>query len=157
MPRQSKWNFVAPCGLYCEECTAFLDKECGGCRSNEGLSKEYRKYCKIYGCASSKNLKVCLECQGFPCKTFAFFKAERLEASSWFLDIWNNMKQIEKTGLTNFLRKKTNWLNKRKKCAEERGIKYCDECEMWPCELLKRPVLAPADLKEFKEFMKGIT
>ena len=149
-----KWNLVAPCGLYCEECTAFLNEECRGCRSNEGLSKEYREYCKIYQCSSSKNLKICLECEKFPCNLFDFFKAERLEDSSWFLDVWSNMKQIEQAGLANFLKKKTNWLRKRKGCAEKRGIKYCDGCTRWPCEFLKRPVLVPADLKKFQEFME---
>jgi len=63
------------------------------------------------------------------------------------------MKQIRKMGLTNFLRKKANWLGKRKECAEKKGIKYCDECKQLPCEFLKRPVLVPANLKEFKKFM----
>jgi len=154
MSNRNKWNLVAPCGLYCGECTAFLSEECLGCRSDLGLSKEYRKYCKIYQCSSDKNLKTCLECKDFPCKIFDFFKAEKLEDSSWFLDVWSNMKQIEEIGLTNFLRKKRNWLSRRKECAEKRGIKYCDECKQWPCEFLKRPVLVPADLNSFKEFMK---
>ena len=46
------------------------------------------------------------------------------------------------------------WLEKRRKCAEKKGIKYCDECEQWPCEFLKRPVLVPVDLKGFREFME---
>ena len=151
-----KWNMVAPCGLYCGECTGYLSGKCGGCRSNEGISKEYNQDCKIYNCLNNKNLKICLECEGFPCKFFDFFKAETLQGSSWFLDIWSNMKHIKEADLTNFLAEKENWLNRRKECAEKRGVKYCDECERWPCELLKRPVLVPADLKEFKAFMKKI-
>ena len=154
MSKENRWNLVAPCGLYCGECTAFLNEECGGCRSNEGLGKEYRKYCRIYQCSNSKNLKICLECKEFPCKTFDFFKAERLEESSWFLDVWNNMKQIKEVGLTEFLNKKQDWLRQRKECVKKRNIEYCDECKQWPCELLKRPVLVPVDLRGFKEFMK---
>jgi len=154
MSNGNKWNLVAPCGLYCGECTAFLSGECVGCRSDMGLSREYRKYCKIYQCSSGRNLKICLECRDFPCKIFEFFKAEKLEDSSWFLDVWTNMKQIKEIGLVKFLRKKRNWLSKRKECAEKRGIKYCNECKQWPCEFLKRPVLVPADLKDFKEFMR---
>ena len=154
MSKENRWNLVASCGLYCGECTALLNGKCGGCRSNEGLSKEYRKYCKIYHCSSSKNLKICLKCKEFPCKTFDFFKAERLEESSWFLDVWNNMKQIKEVGLTEFLNKKQDWLRQRKECAKKRNIKYCDECKQWPCELIKRPILVPADLEGFKEFMK---
>ncbi len=69
----NQWDLVAPCGLYCGECAAFFNKKCGGCRSNKGLSKKYRKYCQIYDCSANKKLKICLECQGFPCK---FFKKE---------------------------------------------------------------------------------
>jgi hypothetical protein len=64
------------------------------------------------------------------------------------------MKQIKGTGLTKFLKKKENWLKKRVECARKKGIKYCDMCKQWPCEFLKRPVLVPVDLDEFKNFMK---
>ena len=154
MTDKNEWNFVAPCGLYCEECTAFLNSECGGCRSNKGLSEKYNKYCKIYQCSSDKNLKICVECKDFPCKFLDFFKAETLESSSWFIDVWHNMKQVREIGLTEFLTKKRDWLRKRKECAKKRNIKYCDECKQWPCELIKRPILVPADLEGFKEFMK---
>lgn len=154
MTDKNEWNFVAPCGLYCEECTAFLNSECGGCRSNKGLSEKYNKYCKIYQCSSDKNLKICVECKDFPCKFFDFFKAETLESSSWFIDVWHNMKQVREIGLTEFLTKKRDWLRKRKECAKKRNIKYCDECKQWPCELIKRPILVPADLEGFKDFMK---
>jgi len=154
MLNRNKWNLVAPCGLYCGECTAFLNEECKGCRSNEGLSSEYRKHCRLYQCSNSKNLRICLECEEFPCKLFDFFKAEKLEESSWFLDVWSNMKQVKEIGLTNFLGKKESLLRKRKECAEKRGIKYRNECRRWPCELLKRSVLVPVDLKKFKEFME---
>jgi hypothetical protein len=102
MLNESKWNFVAPCGLYCRECTAFLDGKCGGCRSDEGLSREYRKYCKIYQCLNVKNLRTCLECMEFPCGFFDLFKAETLKSSSWFLDAWVNMKQIQTHGISSF-------------------------------------------------------
>lgn len=154
MTNENAWNLVAPCGLYCGECLAFLDRECGGCRSNRGLSKKYREYCKIYECSSNKGLKICLECNEFPCKFFDFFKAEKLIESSWFLDVLSNMKQIKEIGLSNFLKKKESWLKEREECAVKRGVKYCDECKEWPCELLKRPVLVPANLKEFMEFMR---
>jgi hypothetical protein len=154
--KKQKWNLVAPCGLYCGECTAFLNGKCKGCRSNRGLSREYRKYCKIYGCAEKKNVRICIECDKFPCKFFNFFAAEKLEESSWFLDIWANMKQIQEIGLANFLKKKINWLKQRKKCANKRKVKYCGECKQWPCELLKRPILTPVNLKKFKEFMEKI-
>jgi len=48
MKGKNNWNFVTPCGLYCGECTVLLEGKCGDCKSNEGLSREYRKHCKIY-------------------------------------------------------------------------------------------------------------
>ncbi|MEM3442452.1 MAG: DUF3795 domain-containing protein [Candidatus Bathyarchaeia archaeon] len=155
-PNKNDWNYVAPCGLYCGECKAFLLKECGGCRSEKGISKNYVMHCKIYQCARNKNLKICLECDAFPCKFFDFFKAEKPMDSSWFLDVWSNMKQIREGSLESFLKTKKAWLKRRLRCANKKGIRYCDECKSWPCELLKRPVLVPADLQKFREFMEKI-
>jgi len=73
-----------------------------------------------------------------------------LKQSSWFLDVWGNMKQIKEHGLSKFLEDKEGWLEKRRECAGKRGVKYCDECGQWPCELLKREVLVPIDLEKFK-------
>ncbi|HIH95991.1 MAG TPA: hypothetical protein HA348_00625 [Thermoplasmata archaeon] len=44
---------------------------------------------------SNKKLKICLECKEFPCKFFDFFKAEKLERRSLFLEVRSNMKQIK--------------------------------------------------------------
>lgn len=147
------WNLVAPCGLYCGECTGLLNGECGGCRSNKGLSSEYQKYCKIYKCATNKNLQTCLDCKSFPCKFFEFFKAETLKSSAWFIDVWCNMKQVKERGISKFLKTKEKWLEKRKACAAKRGISCCDKCAQWPCELLKREILTPTDLQKFKKIM----
>ncbi len=149
----TEWNLVAPCGLYCGECTGLLSGECEGCRSGKGLSKEYQKYCAIYKCAASKNIRICLDCESFPCKFFDFFKAETLESSAWFLDVWLNMKQVKEKGVSKFLKAKEKWLARRRTCAAKRGIRYCDKCKQWPCELIKREVLVPIDLQKFKDFM----
>jgi len=63
------------------------------------------------------------------------------------------MKQIKEIGVERFLKRKGS-LKRRKRCAEKRGIKGCDECKQWPCELLKRSVLVPVDLEKFKKFME---
>lgn len=155
MSEGDNWNLVAPCGLYCGECTGFLDGICGGCRSNQGISLDYSENCKIYQCLNSKNLKICSECKEFPCKFFGFFKSEKSEIHPWFLEVSNNMRQIKKMGLPSFLKEKGDWVNKRKECAQRKGMKYCDVCKQWPCELMKRATLVPVDLKEFREFMKN--
>jgi hypothetical protein len=91
-------------------------------RSNEGLNKEYRKHCRIYGCPSNRDLRICLECEEFPCKYFDLCNAEKLEHSSWYLDVWSNMKQIRETGLKDFLKKKGNWLRKGRNVLKKEEI-----------------------------------
>ncbi|MEM3616779.1 MAG: hypothetical protein QXJ31_02555 [Candidatus Bathyarchaeia archaeon] len=66
------------------------------------------------------------------------------------------MKQIKEKGISKFLKAKEKWLTKRRTGVTKKGIKYCDECKHWPCELLKREVLLPMDLQKFKEFMSKI-
>jgi len=63
------------------------------------------------------------------------------------------MKQVKEQSISKFLKAKEKWLEKRKACAIKKGIKYCNECKQWPCELLKREVLTPMELQKFKEYM----
>ena len=156
MPKKinGNWDLVAPCGLCCRECTGFLDAKCGGCRSNQGLSKEFRKYCRIYKCSENKGLKLCLDCNDFPCRFFEFFG---FPGGYWFLDNLNNMRQIKKQGIVKFLEMELKWLEGRKECAKEKGINRCDVCGQRPCKLYgARLILVPVDLNDFKEFMEGV-
>ncbi len=63
------------------------------------------------------------------------------------------MKQVRKLGISEFLSRRRSRVEERKACARSMGVSFCDECEDWPCDLLKRPVLAPMDLKLFERLM----
>ena len=69
-----KAGLIAPCGMNCSLCVAYLrDKnQCPGCRSiDSGKTSEYRKNCIIKNCDQLKknNWKYCSDkCEKFPCK-----------------------------------------------------------------------------------------
>jgi hypothetical protein len=137
---KDKWNYLAPCGIYCGECRAFIDGQCKGCRSNEGAAKCNSKECKIALCVGSKKHKVCMECDEFPCSLFDYFRARRLEDSVWYIDVVRNMKELNEVGLDELCRRKDAWVKERVECAKRKGIGYCDECKDWPCRIMSNPV-----------------
>jgi hypothetical protein len=134
---KDKWDLMAPCGLYCGECKAFLDEECGGCRSNSGIAAEFSRICKIALCSNDKKVKVCLECDDFPCSHMDYFKARRLQESGWYIDIVGNMKDLKELGLEELCKRKDASVSERLACAKKRGVPFCDTCKDWPCRLCR--------------------
>lgn len=133
-------DLVAPCGLYCGECSAFQDGSCGGCISRKGLCLKYTKICKIYSCCVDKRgLGVCSQCKEFPCENFrAFFNTP-----AWFAEVTGNLRRIEKIGMKNFLTEQVKRVNQLISCAKKHGIAHCSQCKNWPCRILKRLPLVP--------------
>lgn len=61
---------IAKCGLACEVCQYFINRDCLGCvRENELNSK-----CLIFTCAKKKKIKYCLQCSEFPCEFMCLSK-----------------------------------------------------------------------------------
>jgi len=52
---------ISYCGIVCEYCKAYTRKLCGGCDT-------HINECVYAKCASKKGIRVCLECEDFPCK-----------------------------------------------------------------------------------------
>lgn len=135
-------NLVAPCGLYCGECLGFQDGRCQGCLSRKGLCLKYSKICKIYDCClNEKKIRFCNECKNFPCENFDFFKDGEYD---WFSEVVTNLKIIKRVGVEKFLNIEVKRVKRLIKCANQKGISHCVECNDWPCEKLKRPPLTPA-------------
>lgn len=133
-------NLIVPCGLYCGECSGFQEKKCGGCLSRKGLCLKYTKTCQIYSCCvDEKKRRFCSECSDFPCEKFDKF----FNTSQWHNEVVGNLKRIKKLGVKKFLKEQVRRVKKLIKCAEERGIKHCRQCQSWPCRNLKRSPLVP--------------
>lgn len=134
-------DLIAPCGLYCGECSALQDGSCGGCISRKGLCLKYTKICKIYDCCiKGKGLRVCCECKEFPCeKLKAFF-----DTPAWYNNVVGNLKQVKRIGLEKVLGEEVKRVEQLIRCAEEHNVIHCGQCREWPCSKMKREPLTPA-------------
>ena len=57
----------APCGIYCKHCPGVKVFGCEGCRTREGMIRDFPQ-CKTYECVTSRGYKFCYECEEFPCE-----------------------------------------------------------------------------------------
>jgi hypothetical protein len=55
---------IAKCGLACEVCQHFINRDCLGCIKENELNSR----CLIFKCAEEKNIQYCIQCMEFPCK-----------------------------------------------------------------------------------------
>lgn len=70
MTKRPTADMMAPCGVMCYACSAFLDEKrpCPGCRAP--AQKQKRKSCQNCAkkrCAAEKGLAWCFACSAFPC------------------------------------------------------------------------------------------
>ena len=92
MDKDTAMKLTSPCGLPCFHCPAHLaitnpeirkklsetlnlpeeKATCEGCRPQEGRIELLKpsEQCKIYECATGKNIDFCNECDDFPCGRF---------------------------------------------------------------------------------------
>ena len=64
---------IGCCGLVCEYCSAYKNKECLGCREKEDK-------CKVCECVITKGLRGCWECDYYPCEGKEFYGGIRSQA-----------------------------------------------------------------------------
>lgn len=70
MPERFDPKEIAPCGVNCHVCGAFLKEKdaCPGCRAENELHKRKScMNCAKKNCAYEKGLTWCFECEAFPC------------------------------------------------------------------------------------------
>lgn len=70
MPEKLNSKMLAPCGVNCIACSAYLNKKnpCPGCRaSNEEHKRKSCQNCAKKNCAFEQGLEWCFECGQFPC------------------------------------------------------------------------------------------
>lgn len=70
MPDRIEQNMIAPCGVNCLACSAYLDSKnpCPGCRAPvELITRQSCRNCVKKKCAVEKGLQWCFECNRFPC------------------------------------------------------------------------------------------
>lgn len=98
-------RLVAPCGLNCGLCRAFLREKnpCLGCRAVSKSNPIARYHCRIKNC---KNIKVhgwkfCRPtCDEFPCHYIHLL--QKRYSAKYGVDVFDNLRKIRESGLTKF-------------------------------------------------------
>ena len=109
-----KTNLIAPCGMNCSLCMAYLrDKNtCPGCRSNDEKTSNYRINCIIKNCERLKknNWKYCSDkCEKFPCKRLK--NLDKRYRNKYEMSMIENLENIKKLGIRKFIEKeKKRWI-----------------------------------------------
>jgi hypothetical protein len=102
-----KKELIAPCGMNCNLCIAFLREKnkCPGCRFMGNPDSKYCKKCVIRNCKIIKenNWKFCsVKCEKFPCTRLK--NLDKRYKTKYNMSMIENLKNIEKNGIKNFLK-----------------------------------------------------
>jgi hypothetical protein len=132
-----KAELVAPCGMNCNLCSAYLaystglPKKRGKISHCEGCLPRKKKCAYLKGdCPKIRNgeIRFCYECATFPCERLKKIDARyRMNYGVSFID---NLREIKRKGVDSFLR------NQEKAFACERcgGVKSVHNRKCYQCE-----------------------
>ena len=109
-----KLEMIAPCGMNCGICMAFLREKnkCNGCRESN-LNKGYtRVNCGIKICCKKKKngMKFCYECNEFPCDKIK--NMDKRYRTKYEMSMIENLDMIKERGIQKFLmNEEKRWLS----------------------------------------------
>jgi hypothetical protein len=122
---------IAPCGMNCSICTAYLRErnKCPGCRGVDIDKPRTRVKCKIKKCEflQKAGTMFCFQCDSFPCDRLKHFD-ERYR-TKYSMSMIENLEHIRKDGIQQFIEdEKAQWA-----CPECGGTicvhkRYCYNC-----------------------------
>ncbi|OLS14585.1 MAG: hypothetical protein RBG13Loki_1776 [Promethearchaeota archaeon CR_4] len=122
---------IAPCGMNCSICGAYLRarNKCPGCRADKVHKPVTIAQCKIKNCYKFrfKKAKFCFECEKIPCD-----KLKHLDTryrTKYHMSMVENLKFIQEQGMQKFLQnEKIRWTCR--KCGETICVhkKCCFSC-----------------------------
>jgi len=96
-----KKDLVAPCGMDCAICSAYLRKKnrCPGC---DAANHQYRRHCRIAGCPQVKK-RFTHTCGEFPCSRLR--QLDRRYRTRYGMSMLDNLAAIRNGGIRAFLRR----------------------------------------------------
>lgn len=125
-------NLIAPCGMNCSICMAYLRKKnrCNGCRAENTWNPKTRVECKIRNCTTrnSQGLEYCYECPQYPCPLIK--NMDKRYRNRYRMSIIENMAEIKNNGIEAFrMAEKETW-----RCRSCGGVinvhkGVCSSCE----------------------------
>jgi hypothetical protein len=96
---------IAPCGMNCHICRAYLRKrnKCPGCRGEDTNKPVTRVECKIKNCSFLQKMEInyCFECENFPCNNLN--KLDSRYLTRYNMSVIENLKSINEIGINEFL------------------------------------------------------
>ena len=131
MNLSKKELLIAPCGMNCSVCMAFLRSrnKCPGCRRVDDKKPKTRTQCKIKTCSHLQegNSGFCYQCEKFPCDILKHL--DKRYRTKYYMSMIDNLEMIKKSGLKEFIRIE----NKRWTCSHCNGTicvhkGYCISC-----------------------------
>ena len=96
-------KLVAPCGINCAVCRAYLREKnpCPGCNVKSLNKPKTRLRCYIKICTKRKS-RFCFSCQDFPC--FLIKRLDKRYRTKYGLSVVCNLLAIKKVGIKKFLK-----------------------------------------------------
>ena len=106
MESLNKFSLVAPCGMNCGICIAYLREKnkCPGCRGENADKPITRVRCKIKNCTifRKSRAKFCFECGNFPCDTLKHLDTRY--RTNYDMSMIENLVAIKNFGMRKFLK-----------------------------------------------------
>jgi hypothetical protein len=128
----NKFSLVAPCGMNCGICMAFLREKnkCPGCRGVDTNKPVTRVRCKIKTCKfiQKDRAKFCFECRDFPCNNLKHL--DKRYRTKYDMSMIENLEYIRDYGIRKFMKTEDiKWT-----CSRCEGTicvhkGYCIDCE----------------------------
>ena len=117
MPQRINTNLIAPCGMNCGVCQAFLRPRnpCHGCNDAEQNKPKTRARCPLRVC-DKRSGRFCCDCAEFPCD-----RLRRLDLryrTRYGMSQIENLESIRDNGIRKFLKEE------RKRWISEEGV-FC--------------------------------
>jgi hypothetical protein len=131
MESLNKYSIIAPCGMNCGICMAYLREKnkCPGCKGVDNTKPVTRVRCKIKNCTAfgNGNARFCFECGNFPCDKLKHL--DKRYRTKYNMSMIENLEYIMDYGIRKFLKNEdVRWTCSR--CAGticvHKGI--CVEC-----------------------------
>lgn len=124
-------SLIAPCGMNCGICMAYLrkDRRCPGCREEDTNKSPSRFKCIIKNCEIIQQSQsgFCFDCSKYPCKRLK--QLDKRYRTKYSMSMIENLDYIKCNGLTAFVEKET----ERWRCRKCGGVicvhrGYCYQC-----------------------------
>lgn len=131
-------KLIAPCGMNCGICMAFLRKKnkCPGCASLDPYRRSYRRACTVRSCETIKTNTsgFCYDCSKFPCRRLK--QLDKRYTTKYNMSMLENLGIIRENGIKTLLdREAEKW-----KCPDCGGVISCHNGICYGCGVDKLPV-----------------